>query len=169
MEFLAAVEASALSTWISQSTSVLAYPSILLAHTIGLTLLVGVNLVVDLRLLGFGRGIALGEIGRLFPLMWTGLGFSAASGALLFAAKATVMAVNPAFWVKLACIGCAVAVCVAIRRRLGIHEAVSSPPGGGALAAASMVLWLGAITAGRVMAYTGEAAEFGALVLGAAR
>ena len=38
--------------WIGLSDSFFAYPLILLLHTIGLTLIVGVNLVVALRVLG---------------------------------------------------------------------------------------------------------------------
>src|SRR5688572_25224260 len=134
MEFLAAVEGSSLSTWISQSTSVLAYPTILLLHTIGLTLLVGVSLFVDLRLLGFAPGIALAEVGRVFPLMWTGLALSAASGVLLLAAKATTMTVNPAFWVKIACVVLAVVTAVAIRARVKVLPVLTGAraPGAGA-------------------------------------
>jgi hypothetical protein len=70
--------------------------------------------------------------------------------------------VNPAFWINLVCIGLAVATAAAIGRHLR-RDAYASPdtcylP---ALAGLSMLLWLGAITAGRVMAYTGEAARFG--------
>ena len=162
--FLAAVEASAVSTWINQSTSVLAYPTILLFHTLGLTLLVGVNLAIALRLLGFAPQVQVGEMEKLFPLMWTGLAFSVGSGALLLAAKATTMAVNPAFWIKIACVVCAMTLCIATRGLDGRVVARRQ-----ALAIASIVLWLGAITAGRVMAYTGEAATFGALVLSALR
>jgi hypothetical protein len=159
---LAAVEASAVSTWINQSTSVLAYPTILLVHTLGLTLLVGVNLAIALRLLGFAPQVPAGEMGKLFPLMWTGFAFSLVSGALLLAAKATTMAVNPAFWIKIACIACAMTLCIATR---GLDARVVAR--GRTLALAAIVFWLGAITAGRVMAYSGEAARFGALILSA--
>ena len=163
---LAAVEASAISTWISQSTSVLAYPTILLFHTLGLTLLVGVNVAINLRLLGFAPLIGTGDLRALFPLMWIGLLLSVGSGALLLAAKATTMAVNPAFWIKLGCVGLAVATAAAIGRQLRRDAAATAAiPYLPALAGLSMLLWLGAITAGRVMAYTGEAARFGALLI----
>ena len=41
MEFLFWLEQTSLAMWISQSDSMLAFPGILLFHTIGLTLLVG--------------------------------------------------------------------------------------------------------------------------------
>jgi hypothetical protein len=171
---LAAVESSALSTWINQSTSVLAYPTILLCHTVGLTLLVGVNLAIDLRMLGFAPQIAAREMLKLLPVMWAGLALSVLSGALLLAAKATTMAVNPAFWIKIACITGAVTICVIFSRSLVVANVQDPHRTSGRasadvrlVAVASVALWLGAITAGRVMAYSGEAAAFGALILSA--
>jgi hypothetical protein len=149
MAFLAWLEASPVSVWVNQSDSVFAYPAVLLIHTIGLTLLVGVNLAVNLRIIGFAPQVALADLRKLTPLMWTGLALSAASGALLLTAKATTMGVNPAFWVKMACI--AVAIALVFGRRE--HNK--------ALAVVSILLWFAAITAGRFMAYLGEAAQFG--------
>jgi hypothetical protein len=149
MGFLAWLEASPVSTWVNQSDSVFAYPSVLLIHTIGLTLLVSVNLAVNLRIAGFAPQVPLADLRTLHPYMWTGLGLSAASGALLLAAKATTMGVNPAFYVKMACI--AVAVALVFERR----------DQNKAIAVLSILLWFGAIAAGRFMAYLGEAAQFG--------
>jgi hypothetical protein len=149
MAFLAWLEASPVSTFVNQSDSVFAYPAILLVHTIGLTLLVGINLAVSLRVMGFAPQIAVADLRRLNPFMWTGLALSLLSGALLLTAKATTMGVNPAFWVKMACI--AVAIALVFGRR----------DENKALAALSILLWFGAITAGRFMAYLGEAAQFG--------
>ena len=153
MAFLTWLEASALSTWVNQSDSVFAYPAVLLVHTIGLTLLVGINLAVNLRVIGFAPEIPAGDLRRLFPFMWTGLALSVGSGALLLTAKATTMGVNPAFWVKMACVVAAIAIVFGVR---GQNKA---------LAVVSIALWFGAITAGRFMAYIGEAAQFGVLLL----
>jgi len=149
MAFLAWLEASPVSTWVNQSESVFAYPAILLVHTIGLTLLVGVSFAVNLRIAGVAAQVPLAALRTLTPLMWTGLALSAASGALLLTAKATTMGVNPAFYVKMACIVAAVALIVGRREP---NKAV---------AVLSILLWFGAITAGRFMAYLGEAAQFG--------
>ena len=147
MSFLTWLEASNVSMWINQSDSVFAYPAILLVHTIGLTLLVGINLAVNLRILGFAPQVPVLEMQKLSPVMWTGLVLSILSGALLLTAKATTMGVNPAFYVKMVSIALAVLVVFAPRTRL--------------FAAISIALWLTAITSGRVMAYVGEAAQFG--------
>jgi len=118
-------------------------------HTVGLTLLVGINLAVNLRTVGFAPQIPAGDLRKLYPVMWTGLGLSVVSGALLLTPKATTMGVNPAFWVKMACVVAAVAIVFGVGAR------------NKALAVLSIVLWFGAITAGRFMAYIGEAAQFG--------
>ncbi len=149
MAFLTWLEASPVSTWVNASDSLFAYPMVLFIHTIGLTLLVGINLAVNLRTVGFAPQIPAGDLQKLYPVMWTGLGLSVLSGALLLTAKATTMGVNPAFWVKMACIAAAVAIVFGVGAR------------NKALAVVSIVLWFGAITAGRFMAYIGEAAQFG--------
>ena len=149
MAFLGWLESSAVSTWVNSSDSVFAYPMVLFIHTVGLTLLVGINLAVNLRTLGFAPQIPAGDLQKLYPVMWTGLALSIVSGALLLAAKATTMGVNPAFYVKMACVVAAVAIVFGVGAR------------NKALAVVSIVLWFGAITAGRFMAYVGEAAQFG--------
>ena len=149
MSFLTWLEASPVSTWVNQSDSVFAYPMVLFIHTVGLTLLVGINLAVNLRTVGFAPQIPAGGLQKLYPVMWTGLALSIVSGALLLAAKATTMGVNPAFYVKMACVVAAVAIVFGVGAR------------NKALAVVSIVLWFGAITAGRFMAYIGEAAQFG--------
>ena len=149
MSFLTWLEATPVSTWVNASDSVFAYPMVLFIHTIGLTLLVGINLAVNLRTVGFAPQIPAGDLQKLYPVMWTGLGLSVVSGALLLTAKATTMGVNPAFWVKMACVAAAVAIVFGVGAR------------NRALAVLSIVLWFGAITAGRFMAYIGEAAQFG--------
>jgi hypothetical protein len=149
MAFLTWLESSAVSTWVNSSDSVFAYPMVLFVHTVGLTLLVGINLAVNLRTIGFASQIPAGGLQKLYPVMWTGLALSVISGALLLTAKATTMGVNPAFWVKMACVVAAVAIVFGVGAR------------NRALAVLSILLWFGAITAGRFMAYIGEAAQFG--------
>ena len=71
-ELLSSLEASAFSTWVRESPSVWAYPTILTLHTLGLGVLVGTNWMVDLRVLGFARAVPLPVLSRAFPIMWAG-------------------------------------------------------------------------------------------------
>ena len=56
---LAALEHSAFSQWLLGSNSIWAYPTVLTVHTLGMMVLVGAIAMIDVRLLGFGRGIPL--------------------------------------------------------------------------------------------------------------
>ena len=56
-EFFGAIERSGLSTWIRESPSLFAFYFILLLHTVGLSLVVGANVVVDLRTLEGRTGV----------------------------------------------------------------------------------------------------------------
>ena len=165
MDFFVWLESTSLSTWINQSSSVFfAYPGILLVHTIGMTLLVGINVAIGLRLLGFAPIVPVLEMQQLFPLMWAGLFLSSVSGVLLLIAKATSMIVNPAFSIKMLAIVLAVWVFFAMRSRIFRDPLLDKKPvaaNGRVLALLSLALWLLALTAGRMMAYVGEAAQFG--------
>src|SRR6187397_1385362 len=85
-EMLASLEASPFSTWLRESPSVWAYPTVLTLHTIGLGVLVGANWMVDLRVLGFARAVPLPVLSRAFPIMWGGFWLNAITGVLLFVA-----------------------------------------------------------------------------------
>jgi hypothetical protein len=148
------LESTALATWTRESPSIWAYPAILTLHTLGLAIVVGSSSVVDVRLLGFGRDIPLGRLAGLFHLIWGAFALNAATGVLLFAADATVNAQQPVLYVKLATVGLALWVTVRISRLLGRDgEARIESVRGRRLAAGSLLLWTGAIAAGRLMAY----------------
>jgi hypothetical protein len=155
--FLQAIEASAFSTWLRESESPFAFYFVLLFHTFGLALLVGANTVLDLRLLGVAREIPLAPLKRLFPIMWLGFIINAISGALLLYAYPTKALTNPVFYVKLTVIGFAVWVLTLIKKRVfgdpGLDE-MAMIARGASLARWSLVLWIGAISAGRLLAYT---------------
>ncbi len=89
----------------------------------------------------------------LFPYMWAGFWVNAFSGAVLFVADAPKKAANPSFIIKLVLIAIAVVVMRAMKREAFPHSGAALPRVK-LLAAASLVLWAGAITAGRLMAYT---------------
>src|SRR5207237_3004201 len=91
MGLLEAIEASGISTWVRESRSLLAYPMVLTLHTLGLGIIVGTSVVVDLRLLGFGAHIPLKPLKTLFPLMWVGFIVNALSGLLLLARASTIL------------------------------------------------------------------------------
>ena len=149
------LESSSLSTWLRESNTIWAYPMVLTLHTVGLALLVGANTTLDLRLLGFGRRIPLAVMEQSFRVMWIGFWINAVSGALLFAADATTKGSTRLFVMKLGLVAVGVLVIIAIRRVAFGKDAGAVPVSGLAkgLAALSLVIWVAAITAGRLMAY----------------
>ena len=155
MELLQALEGSAFSTWLRESPSIWAYPTILTLHTVGLGVLVGANWMVDLRVLGFARAIPGSGLSRAFPMMWAGFWLNAATGALLFAGDPTTKGTTAVFMGKLVLVAVGVVLMIALKRKLHGRDidAGTAIPGVKALAATSLVLWVAAIAAGRWMAY----------------
>jgi hypothetical protein len=154
---LQTIEESGLSTWLRESESPFAFYFVLLFHTLGLALLVGANAVIDLRLVGIGRDIPLAPLKRLFVIMWSGFAINAASGALLLIAYPTKALTNPVFYAKLTLIGLAVWVMTKLESRVFNDSALNEDAmiaRGRTLAKWSLVLWIGVITAGRLLAYT---------------
>ena len=168
MNFLMWLEQTGISTWVNTSDSVFAFPTVLLIHTFGLTLLAGLNIWIGMRLLGLAPDIPASELKKFFPLIWIGLALSVLSGVLLFVAKATRMGVNPAFYIKMVAIVGALALFFRMKQQLFDDPQLDQKPldpNARLLAGMSITLWLVAITAGRWMAYVGEAAEFASLRL----
>jgi hypothetical protein len=155
--FLQAIEGTGFSTWLRESESPFAFYFILLLHTFGLALLVGANAVVDLRLLGVARAIPLAPLKRLFRIMWIGFAMNAVTGILLVLAYPTKSLTNPDFYIKLALIGLAIWVMSKLNSQVFEDSSLSDADmmaRGATLAKYSLFLWFGAITAGRLLAYT---------------
>ena len=155
--FLQAIENTGFSTWLRESESPFAFYLILLFHTFGLALLVGSNAVVDLRLLGVARAIPIAPLKRLFRIMWIGFAMNAVTGILLVIAYPTKSLTNPDFYIKLALIGLAIWVMQKLNRQVFQDSNLSEADmiaRGATLAKFSIFLWFGAITAGRLLAYT---------------
>jgi hypothetical protein len=154
MDALAALEATSFATWLRESGSLWAYPTVLTLHTVGLAVLVGPSWALDLRLLGFAPAVPLRGLEKAFPVMWAGFWVNGISGLMLFAADATTKGATLLFATKLALIAIAVVNIFAIRRvvyRRGVEPATG--PTAKALAVCSIVLWIAAIGTGRWMAY----------------
>jgi hypothetical protein len=155
--FLAFVENGALATFIRETPSVFVFPAIITLHTIGMGVLAGGSIAIDLRILGFAPKMALAPIGRYFAVLWLALVVNAISGILLLIAYPTKALTNPLFYVKLLLIALAVVVLLRIKRRIFDDPRVERMPierGDKRLAFLSITTWLAAIAAGRLLAYT---------------
>jgi hypothetical protein len=158
MDFLRAIEQSSFSQWVTGSSSVFAFPSILLLHTIGMGVVVGINAGIDLRILGLAPALPLAPLEKFFPLLWAGFWVNAVTGVILLAADATTKMINPDFYVKMTFIALALINLRILRKRVFRDPLIDKKPITSdvkVLAVLSMCCWLGAITAGRLMAYVG--------------
>ena len=155
MGFLDTIEALKISTWVRESPSVLAYPTVLWLHVMGMSVVAGISGVISLRLLGVARQTAVQPLERLYPLIWCGFWLNAVTGTALLMASAATRLLDPTFYIKMVFIFAGVGVLQITRkkvfRNLGPDGAL--PESARALAWAALVCWLGAVTAGRLLAY----------------
>ena len=155
METLTALHDSAFSTWIRESETVWAFPTILTVHTFGMMLLVGCAWVMDLRLLGIGKTIPIGPLRPLFRIMWAAFWINLATGVLLFIGDPERKATSLLFGFKMLLIIVNLPLLSRLERTLyrdGPEPAVV-PSSTRQLAAASALLWAGTIFTGRLLGY----------------
>ncbi|HEX8031134.1 MAG TPA: hypothetical protein VF491_21850 [Vicinamibacterales bacterium] len=153
-DLLASIEGSALAVWTRESTSIWAYPTILTLHTFGLAIVVGVNAVIDVRLLGMAKGIPLATLRSLFPVVWWAFALNFVTGVVLFMSDATNKSAQAVFYVKLAMIAFALLVTRLIWKALQRDAPDSVIPANlRTLAILSLILWTAAIVSGRLLAY----------------
>ncbi len=158
MHVLQQIEQSGFSQWVRQSGSLWAFPGILLVHTYGMGIMVGLIAAVDLRILGLVPALPLAPLRKFFPIVWVAFWANAITGTILLAADATTKFTNLDFGIKMLFIALAV-----INQRMIQNRVFGDPEidrgsfsaNAKALAVMSLVCWLGAITAGRLLAYVG--------------
>ncbi|HKQ29764.1 MAG TPA: DUF6644 family protein [Burkholderiales bacterium] len=156
----------ALLVWLETSGLALAmrqwqwlYPIVEIAHIAGIVLLVGAVAMFDLRLLGFSRSLPVQQMARhLLPWSVTGLALVAITGLMMFTAHATEFFENPAFILKIILI--VVGGVNALLFHNGVYREVhrwnmnmEAPFSAKVSAFASLVLWVGVIACGRLLAY----------------
>jgi hypothetical protein len=158
-DFMAWLEMSGLGVAMRES-SLWTYALVNLAHILGICLLFGAIVVLDLRLLGVWRSIPLDLIARPTTIIaGTGLVIALVTGPALLATKATEYVGNPFLPLKLIAIALAL-VNLAILHRLPAWKARGNPElsvgqqrqlalAGGT----SLACWFAAISMARLIAY----------------
>jgi hypothetical protein len=129
----------------------------LLIHTLGLSFLVGSNVIVSMRMLGLVSRIPLKSLRILFPFMWIGLFLAAVSGLGLGIAHASTRLLNPITGVKLLLIFVAAPIMWIMQKRmLDASNALAAalPQSSRMIALSQLVLWLTVLVAGRLIAYS---------------
>jgi hypothetical protein len=129
------------------------YPIVNSAHILGIALLVGGIVPLDLRLLGLWRRVPLAQLAAvLVPSAGAGVLLVVVTGPAMFLVQPQDYAGNPYFQVKLPVVAAAIANALLLRRVRGWRDGA----GAGRLRAAAVLsigLWLAAIFCGRMIAF----------------
>ena len=150
---LDALVASAPAQWLRFSRW--GYAAVNTTHVLGIALLVGAILPLDLRLIGLWRSVALEPLARvLVPVAATGLVFAITTGAFLFITRANEYAAIDLFLVKAALIGAGVVHALSLHLGSGLHNASEARLR--TAGAASLSIWLAALLCGRLLAFVDE-------------
>src|SRR5437660_11501834 len=96
MEFLFRLEQMGFSKWVRESSSIFAFPTVLLLHTIGMGVAVGISAGIDLRILGIAPALPLPPMEQFIPILWIGPWVHLASAAVRVLADQTGTPSDPA-------------------------------------------------------------------------
>jgi hypothetical protein len=158
IDVLVWLETSELSVFIREFPSILGFPTILFLHTLGLAMVAGVSIAIDLLILRGAAPRAAVHMLGLGRTMWLGFGINTVSGLALLLAYPGKALTNSVFYLKMGLVLLAVYVAARINR-----EWVASPGAPAApnrtldtrrWAGVSLLLWAAAIVTGRLLAYT---------------
>jgi hypothetical protein len=127
------------------------YPGLEVVHLLGVALLVGNLVAFESRVLGWGQGLPLQALARLsLVLALCGFGLAALSGLLMFAAHPGEMLANRAFVLKMGLLVLAGTNAALFHARAGLQRMDRLAR---VQTLASLGLWIGAMIAGRWIAY----------------
>ena len=135
------------------------YPIVEIVHLLGLALLFGSIAVLDVRLLGVGRSLPLRRLAaHVLPWTLASLLLIVPSGLAMFITHAHDFLDNPAFLLKMGLLAAAGVNALlfhfgVFRRAASFDVDVLPPPRARLAAALSLLLWMGVIACGRLLAY----------------
>jgi len=149
---------SPLNQWIAATYWL--WPVLEITHFIGLSLLLGGLIIMDLRLAGHIRALSPVAIHSLLPIIILGFVMNFGSGILFFFGDPMRYAINIGFQVKMVLVG--VAGLNAAFYYWKLHPVMHSwtadslsPPIAKVVAYTSLFTWLGVLLCGRLIPYVG--------------
>jgi hypothetical protein len=156
--WLRVLEATALAK--ALRSSVWAYPLVNAAHILGVALLVGAMVPLDLRLLGAWRSVPLIPLWRVLTrTAGAGLALAMVFGMLLFITRATEYAASSLFIAKMVVVLVGVVNALVVRLVLPAAGAPLAPATGKLpvrlrlAGGVSLAAWLTALSLGRLVGY----------------
>lgn len=136
-------------TWIAAET----------IHFVGLSMLVGVILLIDLRVLGFMKQVSFAALDRLLPWAMLGFAINTFTGMLFFTAAYGQYTNNPAFFWKLVFVLLAGAntLYFTFDRTWVLEPGRDAPMLSKAAAISAMFFWVGVMYWGSMLPFIGNA------------
>ena len=128
-------------------------------HFIGLSLLMGVVFLVDLRVLGFMKNISFAALHRLLPWGILGFGINLVTGMLFFIATPQQYTKNAVFYWKVLLIvlaGINALYFMLSDEPWGIEAGVDAPLRSKLVAASAIFLWFGVLFCGHMLPFLGN-------------
>lgn len=127
-------------------------------HLLGLTLLAGTVLMVDMALLGFGirRAPTARIAAELAPWTVGGLAVMLISGPLILSSESRKCYDSSFFWIKMAVLLAAVVFHFTVHRRVTRSESPARPFRARLVACVSLGLWIGVALAGKMVGIYGD-------------
>lgn len=129
-------------------------------HFIGLSMLFGVVLLIDLRMLGLVRSIGFPALHKLLPWAVLGFAINTATGMMFFVAASEQYTTSIVFFWKVAFIliaGANALYFTVVDEAWAVKEGDTAPGRVKLVAMAAVLLWIGVIYCGRMLPFLGNA------------
>lgn len=150
------IQSSALGEYVA--VSAYGYPIMIMLHSLGLAIMVGLSVVLSLRVLGMFSAIPFSSLYKLLKIAWIGFIVNFMSGGALFASNATSFIVDPVFLTKMSMVILG-AIFVAIMQSMIKTALATGQADSGAsdklklMAWLSIAAWTVGMVTGRLIAY----------------
>jgi hypothetical protein len=136
------------------------WPTCETLHFIGLSLLLGVVVLVDLRVLGVLKGLSFASLHRLLPWAALGFGVNVVTGLLFFVGIPAQYINNVSFYWKIALVmlaGLNALYFTLLEEPWALGPGEDAPLTAKFAAASAMVLWIGVLYCGSMLPFLGNA------------
>ena len=152
------IRSTTISQWINNGPWI--WPTLETLHFTGLGVLIGGLIVMDLRLIGYKKGLPLRTVHKILPLVFTGFGINACTGFFFVVGNPHRYAVNYAFQMKVVLLLLAGLNALWFRLKISPQmknwtETTESPALAKFMGAASLTLWFGVGIHGRLITFFG--------------
>ncbi|MDR2213376.1 MAG: hypothetical protein LBE21_07110 [Pseudomonadales bacterium] len=130
--------------------SIWGYPIVLSSHAVGMAIVMGIVVALNMRILGFAKGISIASFDKLFLVGWAGFFINLISGLILFAGSASSYILQWAFLLKISAIIVGGILLKVVMNSVRANKPVETQK---LLAGICLLCWTIAVVTGRLMAY----------------